>query len=152
VWDKQDAAGLDEATDLALLGSDPNERKHASRTSNVEVLLLPAKDDLKEAVAEARARLMKMYTAAGYPDTTMTPLTDKDGDMDRKQDVGNREGQVTHFEVRNAENRDRYVLLAVVALPEKTVAIHCECDLQRRDYWQQEFLTLFDSLRFKAGK
>jgi hypothetical protein len=152
IWDKQDPGGLEEATDLALLGSDPNEQKHASRTANVEVLLLPAKEDLKDAMAEALAHLKKMYSAGGYPDSTMTVLTDKDGDMDRKQEIGSREGQVTHYQVRNAENRDRYVLLAVVPLPEKVVAIHCECDLQRRDYWQQEFQTLVDSIRFKSAK
>jgi hypothetical protein len=152
IWEKQDPGGLDEATDLALLGSDPSEQKHASRTANVEVLLLPAKDDFKDAAADALAHVKKMYTAGGYPDTTMTVLSDKDGDMDRKQSVGDREGQITHFQVRNGENRERYVLLAVVPLPEKIVAIHCECDLQRRDYWQQEFLTLVESFRVRPAK
>jgi len=152
IWEKQDPRDTDEAADLSLLGSDPNELKHASRTATVDFLLLPSKENLKEAAADAREYLRKMYKDANYPNTEMKVLTDKDGAMDRKQDVGNREGQVTHLQVHNGENRDRYVLLAVVVLPEKVVAIRCECDLQRRDFWQQEFLLLLETIRFKSNK
>lgn len=152
IWEKRDQDGFDEATDLVLLGSDPNELKHASRTATVQVLLLPPKESLKEAAAAALEYLPKMYKAANYPDTEIKVLTDKDGDMDRTMNVGDREGQVTYLHIHNDENRERYVLLAVVPLPEKVVVIHCECDMQRRDFWQQEFLPLLETFRAKSGK
>jgi hypothetical protein len=77
-------------------------------------------------------------------------MKDKDGDLDRKAEVGNREGQVIQLQVKNGETRQRYVLAAVIVVPDNTLAIVCECDWRRRDYWQQEFLALLEKFQVKS--
>jgi len=149
IWDKQDLATFDQAADLALLGNDPTEIKHVSKTATVQLLVLPKQDDLKSAAAKAREYFLKMQKESGYPDTTLEVLTDKDGDLDRKSEVGNREGQIIHLKVINGDNRKRFALLAVVLLPQNTLVFVGECDFQRRDYWEQEFLPLLNEIRVK---
>jgi hypothetical protein len=152
IWEKQDPAGADQAAEIYLLGSDPNEVKDASKTATAQVLLLPPQDDLKAATAATKDYILKMQKEGGYPETEpLIVMTDKDGDLDRKTDIGNRVAQVVQLRVKNGETRQRYVLAAVLLLRDNVLAIVCECDWRRRDYWQQEFLTLLEKLQVKSA-
>jgi hypothetical protein len=152
IWEKQDPASADQAAEIYLLGSDPNEVKDASKTATAQVLLLPLQDDLKAATAATKDYILKMQKEGGYPETERPEVQkDKDGDLDRKTDVGNRVGQIVQLRVKNGETRQRYVLAAVLLLPDNVLAIVCECDWRRRDYWQQEFLTLLEKLQVKSA-
>jgi hypothetical protein len=150
VWEKQDLGSADQLAEVCLLGSDPNEVKDASKTATAQVLILPRQDSLKAAADDVKAYVLKMQREGGYPNTEQTVMTDKDGDLDRKTDVGNREGQVVQLQVKNGETRQRYVLAAVLVLPDNVLAVVCECDWRRRDYWQQEFLALLAKLHVKS--
>jgi len=152
IWEKQDPGGADQAAESYLLGSDPNEIKDASKTATAQVLLLPHQDSLKNAAGAVKDYILKMQKEGGYPDTELTVMNDKDGNLDRKTDIGNREGQVIQFRVKNGETRQRYVLAAVIVLPDNVFAIVCECDWRRRDYWQQEFFTLLEKLQVKSAR
>jgi hypothetical protein len=156
IWEKTDAKSFDPRADLALLGFGHDPRKerrkerHASRTAVLQVLLLDPSKSLKAAAQAARDYVQKRQgdpDAGEYKDTTLKVLKDDKG-AEREQDV-DRHGQtlhVTHYEMDNTRERKRYVVLAVAPGPEGTLVLFCECALARKDFWEEEFARLIDSL------
>jgi hypothetical protein len=153
VWRKVKKDGYDPTADAVLLGRAPSGQQHAATDATVQVLLLPRAGDLPAATKAARAHyLQHQIEAEGYPETTLEVFKDKNGvDEDRDTAVGAVEGHITKLHVTNAESRERYVILAIVAShPEKLIVLVCDCAWQRREMWDPEFTTLLKSFQLKA--
>jgi hypothetical protein len=152
MWRKVKKDGYDPKADVVLLGRAPTGPKHAATDATVQVLLLPKAADLPGATKAARDHyLQRQIEGEGYPETTLEVFKDKDGaDEDRDTAVGAAGGHVTKLHVTNAEGRERYVVLAVVAdHPGGVVVLVCDCALPRREMWEPEFAALLKSFAFK---
>jgi hypothetical protein len=150
VWEKQKPDDYDPRADSALLGRDRTDPKSAARAATAVVLLLDRADDLKAAVSAARARVEKEQKKVAA-ETTIEEVQEKDPRPDRPPDeIGNVRGRLVRLHVTNSEDRERFVYLAVVAQPERVVAIECECDWRRRPYWEANFDQLLRKFRLKT--
>jgi hypothetical protein len=152
VWKKVSKDGYDPTADLVLLGRAPTGPKHAATDATVQVLLLPRAGDLQGATRAAREHyLQHQKEAEGYPETTVEVFKDRNGvDEDRDTAVGAAEGHVTKLHVTNAENRERYVVLAVVNdHPAGVVVLVCDCAWRQREMWESEFAALLKSFQIK---
>jgi serine/threonine protein kinase len=142
LWEKQKPGDYDARAEAALLGHDQADPGDTARTATALVLLLDKADDLKAAVAAARAHLEKRQKSE-YPETTIEEVQEKnpkEGGPDRAPDeIGNVRGRLLRLHVSNGENRERFVYLAVVAQPEQVVAVQCDCAWRRRAYWETNF-------------
>jgi hypothetical protein len=152
VWRKEKKDGYDPKAEVVLLGRAATGPRHTSTDATVQVLVLPRAGDLKGAVKAASDHyLQRQKEAEGYPDTTIEVFKDKNGaDEDRDTEVGAVPGHVTKLHVTNGENRERFVVLAVVdGHPAGVVVVVCDCDWPQRDRWDPEFAALLKSFRFK---
>lgn len=152
VWKNEPLKDYDARADVVLLGNDPNEgAKHAGKAATLQVLVLPKADDLAAAVKAARDYLPEHFKddPTGVSRTIrFATLKDKKGaDIDRDMKIGVFAGHRTFLEVSTDDNWKRFVVLAVVNRPQGVLALVCDCDMKRRDYWEHEFLPLLDSLR-----
>jgi hypothetical protein len=152
LWKKKaKVEGHDPLADLILEGHPPKEARHAGTAANVQVLLLPEASDLPAAVKAARDHYLafqKSKEGEDYPETTLEPVPDKSGvKMEKDGKVGSLEGHLLKLHVTNAESRERFVVLGIVPIPEHVLVVTCDCDWQRRDYWDQEFTPLLATLR-----
>jgi hypothetical protein len=106
---------------------------------------------LKAAVEAAKGYYLKRQKdpdGENYPDTVLAAVTDKEGhDVSRDGPVGMAPGHLAKLHVTNGENRERYVVLGIVSRPEGVVVLKCDCDWQRRDFWEQEFTALIGTFR-----
>jgi hypothetical protein len=163
LWERQELDGYGEYADLVLLGDDPKQDKKtgnaglAGTRGTVKVLKLPGKTtDLKAAAAQTRAFLMERQKEDGYADTKITVVEDKNGPKDGPADIGagrdSAHGWMARLDVRNTDSRELYVQLATVLLPDGILLIQCECQWQRRGYWEQEFAVLLSTFRLEKGK
>jgi hypothetical protein len=157
VWEKQTPFGYENTTDLALLGTDPvsdTGNKHdAKRAATAHVLELPKEADLKAAMTAAQARLLKKQTVEdGYTGTKIDPVADEEGPIDRAADLGAIPGRIAHLRVKNSDSRERFVVMAVAVIDDQVMAVICECDWQRRAFWEQEFAYLLERFGRKGGK
>jgi hypothetical protein len=172
LWEKVETDGYDPLADLVLIGHEPSAKpkvgdpddpapigpepghRHAGRAATLQVLLLPREEDLKAAVKAAHAYVLRRQQAPdgeNYPKTTMAPLKDKSGaEEDRDTDIGDVRGHLTRLQVKNTEDRERYVVLGIVNRPEGVVVLMFDCNWTRRDFWEQEFTPLLKTLRFLA--
>jgi hypothetical protein len=150
LWERQKPGDYDSRADAALLGHDQTDPKDAARKATAVVLLLDRADDLNAAVTAARTYLEKQQKAQ-YPETTIEEIADKNAKTDRPTDeIGNARGRLLRLHVTNGESRERLVHLAVIAGPERVIAIQCECDWRRRDYWAVNFDQLLRKFRLKT--
>jgi hypothetical protein len=151
LWMRKTAQDYDPKADLVLRGDepDPERKKLASKTATFQVLLLPRQDDLKAAVAAAREYLQKREEGE-YPKTTMTPIMDKKGaPLDRDTQIGGQRGHLSKLHVQNTEDLERFFTVAVFNRPEGVLVLVGDCLWERRDFWEQEFAPLVDSLRVR---
>jgi hypothetical protein len=158
VWERErDPTAHDPHAELALLGYDPRRtqtEKHASNAATALALVLGKADSLDAAVKLAKDDLLERQKSKQadntylYPDTTIEEAQDesigKDAPAER---VGALPGKVLRLVVKNTEKRQRYVELGVVNLPEGVLAVQCECALDQRDFWRQEFEPLLARVR-----
>jgi hypothetical protein len=151
LWQRVDLKGYDPRADLVLLGNDPSQKPYAGRAAAVQVLVLPRQPDLTSAARAAREHLLKRQQdpeGEGYPATTIAAVKDRAGaDIDRDEKIGAFPGRLSKLRVTNDESRERYVVLGVVNRPEGVLALVGDCDWNRRDFWDREFMPLLGSLR-----
>jgi len=151
IWQGQALEGYDEKADLALLGYERDDKdRFAEKSAVALVLLLPKQSDLKAAVTAARTHLRQRQEGDGYPNTTITPIQDSSGLVDRADAFGNVRGHLAKLRVRNTEERERYVVQAILHQPDYVLVLQCECDWQRQPFWEEEFTLLRKSFRFLA--
>jgi hypothetical protein len=151
LWTPVTAEDYDDAADLVLQGDepDPERRRHARKAATLQVLVLPKQENLKATVAAARDYLQKREEKE-YPKTTFEALKDKNGAViDRDTKVGDGQGHLSKFRVRNTEERERFLVAAVLNRPEGVLVLVGDCLWERRDFWDQEFTPLIDSLKVR---
>jgi hypothetical protein len=162
VWEEEDKTGFDPKAVRVLKGSFPADGasrrrdRHAGKVAIVQVLVLDAVDPAS-ARDKARTYLLEAQKdpdRGNYPKTTLTTVKNKSGEEeDNDADFGPLHGRLTKLRMANTEDRERFVVLGVVPRPERRlVVVWCECDWSLRDYWDQEFGTLLNSLRPLKGK
>jgi hypothetical protein len=155
LWSKQpNAEDYDALANLVLQGDepDPNRQKHVSKAATLQVLLLPKAPDLKSAVAAAREYLQKREERE-YPKTKIQPMKDKNGtEVDRNTEIGKVRGHLSKLLVQNTEDRERFMVLAVVNRPEAVVMLLADCQWDRRDFWDQEVMPVIESFKVLKGR
>lgn len=149
LWTREASEDVDPQIDLLLRGQepDPEHRPLAGKDATVQVLVLSRQTDLKSATVAAldyvKQREMKLYER-----TTWEPIKDKKGEADRDAQIGEERGHVSKLHVKSTEDLERYLSIAVVNRPEGVVVLVGDCLWERREFWDQELTTLFNT--FKA--
>jgi hypothetical protein len=144
VWDNP--KDVDPEADLMLQARDRAESKHVDKMARVVVLVLGPQPDLAAAARAARQHVEEQQRAL-YPKTKANVIRDPEGPQDRDAAVGAAAGHVTKLHVQNSPERERFVVLAVVALPKAVIAVQCECDLKRRSLWAADFKQLLATFK-----
>jgi hypothetical protein len=162
LWHKEDnPKEHDDRAALVLRGFEPTEdeetgRKvvvaHAGKAATIWVLVLKEEKDARSAFDAALEHVRKKQLDT-YPALKIEPVVDrKSGKPTGGVEVGALRGQWGKLQVTLDADAQRYDLLAVVNVAGKGVlAIRCECLWERRDYWDQEFKALIETVR-PAGK
>ena len=151
LWTREPADNYDPPVDLVLKGHepDPERRPLAGKDATVQVLVLPKQANLKAAAAAARDHV-KQRERKLYERTTLEPMKDKHGaEIDRAADIGTEHGHLSKFRMKNTEDLERYLLIAVVNRPEGVVAIVGDCLWERHDFWDQEMMALLKTFKVK---
>jgi hypothetical protein len=149
LWTRQTAEDYDPQADVVLRGDepDPSRKKYVRRTATFQVLVLPKQPDLQAATAAARAYLQQRQEQ-DYPKTTIQLIKDKnEAEVDRNTEIGEAHGHLSKLHVQNAEDRERFMVLAVVNRPDGVLVLLGDCQWDRRDFWDAEFMALIDSLK-----
>ncbi len=156
VWEEEDRAGYDPKAVRVLRGSYPagpaggRRDRHAGRAAVAQVLILDAASRKSEGeVAHGYVLAAQQDPERGnYPKTTLSSVKDRSGaEEDRDTDFGELRGRLLKLRMANTPDRERFVVLGVVTRPAgRLVAVWCECDWSVRDYWDQEFATLLNSM------
>lgn len=144
LWTREPAEDYDPQADLALKGHEPNsDRKRLAATAaTVQVLVLPKQPNL-QAAAEAARDYVTQREKKLYPGTSLEPIENKNGaEIDDAADIGTERGHLSKLRMKNTEDLERYLLLAVVNRPEGMLALVGDCPWERRDFWDQEFQAL----------
>ena len=148
---KPSAQDYDPLADLVLQGDepDPDRKKISSKTANLLVLVLPKQEDLQAATAAARDYLQKREEKE-YEKTQIEVVKDKNGAaVDRNIDIGNERGHLSKLRVKNTEDLERFMVVAVVNRPDGVLLLVGDCLWDRHDFWDQEFMPLINSLRVR---
>jgi hypothetical protein len=153
LWTPQPSVrDYDPLADLVLQGDepDPDRKRSPRKTANLLVLVLPARKDLQAAAAAAR-EYVQQREEKDYPGTKMEVMKDKNGaELDRAAKLGGEPGWLKKFHVRNAEDFERFMVMAVVNRPEGVLVLVGDCLWERHDFWDQELTPLLDSLNFNV--
>lgn len=152
LWTRESAEDFDPSADLVLKGhypEDPDRKPQAGKDALFQVLVLPKQDNLKAAVAAAREYVKKREETL-YPGTKIEAIKDKNDEADRDTDVGKEPGHLSKLLMKNTEELNRFLFLAVVNRPEGVVVLVGDCLAERRDFWDQEFTTLVETFRIKG--
>jgi hypothetical protein len=146
IWGPRKPEDYDKLADVALFGHDPAERaKHATKAAVALVLLLPRQDNVPDAVKAARTHLLNREKEI-YPETTVEALQDAAAREDRPPGLGQAPFELWRLRVQNTDERALFVVQAVVPLAEGVLVLQCECDWNRRSFWEEEFLDLWQGL------
>jgi hypothetical protein len=132
-----------------LEGTEPNPTgKHAGMKAWCQVLVLDKAADLKTATQASREYVEKRKKEDGNF-AVPVPLKDKSGkELTGPANLGNVRGNLTRMAFKNPDSdQERYVVFAVVKESEGVLVLLCDCDGQRKDYWDSEFTVLLESLR-----
>ena len=152
VWKNEThAKDADGAAELLLRGFEPTEDEETGKTTIVplagkaaEILLLvlPAAADLPSAVKAAQDHIRKRAAEAN-PDVKIEPVADRGVG----REVGAFPGQVERLHLTLGPENEKFALLAVARRPEGVLVVYAECKWDRRDYWEQEFKALLETVR-----
>ncbi len=150
LWTRETVEDDDPQLDLLLKGHEPDSERRplAAKDATVQVLVLPRQTDLKVAAAAARDEVKKREEVL-YPRTTMEPIKDKNGDFGRDADIGAERGHLSKLHVKNTEELERFMLIAVVNRPEGVVVLVGDCLWERRDFWDQELMALLAGFKVR---
>jgi hypothetical protein len=158
LWRKEEnPKDYDDQAVLALRGFEPTEDEetgkkrvvpYAGKAATVQVLVLPAAADVKSAYQAALEHVKKKQMDT-YPALAVEPVNDrKTGKPVRGVEVGALRGQWARLHFKLDADTSRFGLLAVVNLPGKgALVVFCECRWERRDFWDQEFRALMETVR-----
>jgi hypothetical protein len=152
LWTREPAEDYDPHADVVLKGHEPNpDRKPlAGKDATVQVLVLPKQANLKAAVEAAREYVTQREKKL-YARTTLEPIKDKNGaEIDHTADIGTEHGHLSKLHMKNTEDLERYLLIAVVNRPEGVVVLVGECLWERRDFWDQELMALLKTFKVKG--
>ena len=163
LWEDDDPGNYDPRTVKAFKGTFPGDPltgkppdRHAGRVAIVQLLVLPHARDLKAAAARAKEYLLenqKDPARGNYPKTTLMTLKDRAGvAQDRDVTVQGLRVHVAKLQMANDDGRERFVTLAAVNQPGGVVVLWAECDWGVRDFWEQEFAAVVDSLQPLRGE
>jgi hypothetical protein len=145
-WQKwpepQDA---DPEADFLLHGRDRDDSEAVDKMASVLVLVLPAAHDLEAAVTQAKDHLLRQQQK-DHPKTTMGEASPASEQTEQPDRIGKALGRLIQLHIHNGENRERFVILAIVPLKTSVLAIQCECDWKRRASWEKEFRQLLNTL------
>jgi hypothetical protein len=152
LWKPQDAADYGPDADVVLeaFEPDPGAKPHAKNAANFYAFVLPKAPDLKAAVAAARRHLEKRLANDGHEKLTFTVVKEKGGaSVDRDADLGSLSGHLAKLQVEAPDggSYQRYMVLGVVPRPQGTLLLVGDCDWERRDFWEQEFTAVLNSLK-----
>ncbi|HEY1379096.1 MAG TPA: hypothetical protein VGF55_20005 [Gemmataceae bacterium] len=136
-------ASYDPAADLALVAKERAAAADPTRQALLLVVLLPAGqgDPAERAKAHLLERQKEVYEATTLTDV---PASDAAAPADK---VGSEPGKVLTLRVKNTPDRERFVVLGVVARPDGPLMLWAECDFARRSIWEADFRTLIASYR-----
>jgi hypothetical protein len=164
LWEKQPLDGYDKHADVVLQGYDPKDKdaRRGDMAALVQILALDKAADLEAASKEARDYLLEMekekQDGAGdkynFPEAAVDVVSEKSlQNVDVTTNIGGFRGHLFKLEVKKSADARKYVVMAVVNMEsEGVLAMVCECDWGRRDYWDQEFTALLDKLKPTKGK
>jgi hypothetical protein len=152
LWKKVEPKEFDPRADLVLEAYEPEPggKPYAAKSAHFLALVLPRATDLPAAVAAARAHLARRLEEEGHKKARMDVVKEKGGgEADRDADLGTLHGRLLKLHVtdEDSSSSERFVLLAVVLRPQGVLALVGDCDWNRRDFWEQEFVPLLDSLK-----
>jgi hypothetical protein len=151
LWTPQNAEDYDPLADVVLRGFEPDkDGPYAGKAATLRVLVLPKAANLPAATEAARAHV-RAWLQKEAPGTTLEPIKDKSGaPIDRDTDIGPQRGHLGKFQVLSDGDPQRYVVLAVVSDSRGTIVLLGDCPWERRDFWEQEFPPLINSLKLKG--
>jgi hypothetical protein len=152
LWKPKRAEDFDARADAVLEAYEPDRenKPHAGKAAHFLVLLLPRAADTKAAVTAARAYLEKYLAGQDIDKPVINVVKEKKGvEADRDANLGGLPGHLTKLQVtvEDSDSYNRFMILAVAPRPEGVLMFLGDCDWNRRDFWDQEFLPLLDSLR-----
>jgi hypothetical protein len=162
VWQRADQPqDYDPHCELALRGFEPIEDEetgkkkvveYAGKLATILVLVLPKAADLKEAHDAALAHILKRKQEENAR-ASLEPVNNQKGkpEQDRDAGVGGLRGRVSRLRITGEGGYERFGLVGVVHQPEGVLVVFCESAWSRRDFWDQEFRALMDSVR-SSGK
>lgn len=150
LWTPQPVGGEDANVDLLLRGHEPDPKRKplASEDATVQVLVLPKQPDPKAATAAALA-YVKQREIKLYEKTTWEPIKDKDGAVDRAADIGTQPGHLSKLHVKNTDELERFLSIAVVNRPQGVIVLVGDCMWERRDFWDPAFTALFSTFKVR---
>ncbi len=147
VWKEQsEPASFDPLAVLVLEGRDPraeDEGSRAGKAAFLQVVVLPKKEDDKDAAGAARRHFLQRQAAVlrlRVEDLELNPIPDRQGGKQSgPAEIGKASGHLSknRFQVAGG-TLERFVMIAAVPLGEQVVAVYGECDWKRRDFWEQE--------------
>jgi hypothetical protein len=152
VWEKFPPFEEDDCTDLYLAGKYKQEKDNRKNAS-AAVLALDKEADTKSALAAARDFVEKkrkeenkdaVLALAGGGDIP------EQGELGTTAKFANRQGRIVELRVQDKERPLRYLMLAVIVEPERTIAVVCECSWESRLIWREDFRELLATLRVKS--
>ncbi len=145
LWEPQDFKEVD----LYLVGTDPNAKKEGAKRAVVSVSIQGKAADAKSALENARKSLEETQKkefpqteVKDEPDATKSGLTE--GDVI----LGSAAARVARLRVKNAEDYEHFVALAVVPHGSYTLVIQCQCAWKERETWEERFGPILQSLQF----
>jgi hypothetical protein len=155
LWVEQEARDYDEKADLALLAFPRDERpppeedrdpdkELVGKSASVVALVLDPKDDLKAALAAARAYLDEKRKKQGFLQAKSEVLSEQPAVL------GQTPARIATLLVESqGSTHRRFVLLAVLHVPGHILAVQCECsgEERARAKWEGEFRRLLAGFR-----
>ena len=150
VWESNNAKNEDENGELFLFGKYQKEKDNRKNASLL-IFTMPAKADLKEAMAAAREyRDGKVKADNEHYKLIHAPdVAPGQPDTGTIEELGDRRGKLVDLKLQFNDEPKRYQLLAVINEPEIVYVIVCDCTWESRQIWRQEFIEVLRTLRVK---
>jgi hypothetical protein len=123
--------------------------EYAGRLATVQFLVLPPQPDLKAAHQAALDYILQEQRKT-VPTTVIKPIPDpKTGKpiQEGRADLGKFTGYLSKLQMTGSTEHERFAMLGVVNGPQGVLAIFCEGEWLRRDFWETEFKALLETLR-----
>jgi hypothetical protein len=152
VWEKFPPFEEDDRTDLYLAGKYKQEKDNRKNAFAV-VLALDKEADTKEALKAARDFVEKKRKEENKDATLALAGGDaipEQGELGTIAKFANRQGRMVELRVQDKERPLRYLMLAVIVEPDRTIAVVCECSWESRLIWREDFRDLLATLRVKS--